>query len=265
MCKKLFVTTLAILVAVAVVKRTWVGSHICAWWNRTCERVKRSVDPETEIARLEFELKSLSEQEELYIDKIARQKVELNKRSAALKEKKEQRAALQHRGSSLRTALAQAGDSQAVSYNGKTYTPAEAEEQVNFDLDDYDRLDKEIVSEDRYLTVLQKGTQQNREKLSSIRRFRLDGLTRLLDLRRELAQVRQAKMVDVSLVRDDKARRLDQDIQRLEDQLKVEREKLHLRGNDRGPIETAEKARAREEARQKRKDAVFPVRPVVSK
>jgi len=266
MCKKLFVTTLAILVALAVVKRTWVGSHVRCWWSRTCERVRGSVDPETEIARLEFEVKNLSGQEDVYIDRIARQQVEVNDRAPALKKKKEDLAVLHDRITTLRTALAQAGDSQSVSYHSKPYTKPEAEKQINTDFDKYELLEKDVASEDRYLTVLQKGLQQNEERLSALRRFRLDALTQLRDLRNERMQLQQAKKVDsVPVAQDEKSRRIQQDILRLKQQFKVEKEKLKLRGNDRGPIEEAEEAQARKEARQRKMDAKFPIRDVASK
>jgi septal ring factor EnvC (AmiA/AmiB activator) len=266
MCKKLVLATLAVLVALVVVKRTWVGSHVRAWWHRTCEQVRGSVDPETEIQRLRYEIKRLEEKDKVFVDRVARQKVEVDDSAAELKKSKERLTLLRDRISKLRLALAESGDAQPIAYNSNNYSRAEAEKQIDRDFDAYKTLKKDVESQDRYLTVLRKALQQNEEQLSSFRRNRLDMLTQLRDLENELTQLRQAKKKEPSVREDGKYRRLQQDIQRLKQQLRIDKEKLRLDGViDRGPIEEAEEARDRKAARQRELDTEFPVRPVAGK
>jgi len=267
MCKKVFIATLAVLVALVVVRGTWLGSHMRAWWSRTCERVRGNVDPQTEIQRLTYEVKRLEQKDRIYIDRVARQKVELSDREAELKKSKDRLALLSDRIPKLRAALAEAVDTQTVAFNSNRYSKAEAEKQVDRDFDEYKILKKDVESQDRYVAVLRKALQQNEEQRSGLRRLRLDMLTELRDLENEVMQLRQARKKGPSRLDDSRYRRVQQDIQRLKHQLKVEKEKLKLDGGaiDRGPIEEAEQDRDRKAARQRELDAAFPVNPVVSK
>jgi chromosome segregation ATPase len=263
MCKKVLVAALAVVVGLAVIKGTWLGSHFRAWKNRAGAWAKRQVKPETEIRRLRHEVQRLDEEDKDWFDKVARQRLEVRSLEEKLKGNRAELAVMYERISKLNAALKQ--DLQEVSYNGSTYSRAQAQIQRDVDFNRYQPLKKEVEGQERYLTALRNALQQNEQKLFSLRQLRQDMLTQLQELETELTQLRQAKNVDRALLDTSSYTRVQKDIDSLKRRLEVEKEKLKLRGIfDRGPIEQAEEARKREEARQREIDAEFPGAPVAT-
>ncbi len=52
MFKKVLIATVAVVFGLAVVKGTWLGSHLCLKWKNATAWAKKQVKPETEIERL---------------------------------------------------------------------------------------------------------------------------------------------------------------------------------------------------------------------
>jgi chromosome segregation ATPase len=263
MCKKVLIAALAVVVGLAVIKGTWVGSHFRAWKGRAAKWARNQVNPETEIQRLRHEVNRLEHEDRVFFDRVARQRIEVRNVETKVEKDRTELATLKERISKLRTALV--GDLQEISYNGNSYSRTDAERQVDRDFDRYKPLKKDVEGQEKYLSALRKALQQNEDKLFSLRRVRQEMLTQLQELETQLAEIRQAKNVDVTLLDDSNYNRVRKDIAGLKQRLEVEKEKLKLRGVvDRGPIEQAEAARKAREARQREIDAEFPLTPVTA-
>lgn len=264
--KKVLIAALAAVVALAVVKGTWLGSHFRAWRNQAGTWAKNQVSPETEIQRLRHEVTRLEREDRICFDRVARQRLEVRECEARYNKDKAALTQVGDRIRKLRTALAQTGDSQDVVYNATTYSRTDAERQVDRDFDRFKPLKKDVEGQEKYLNALRKALQQNEDKLHSLRTLRQTMMTQLQELETELAQLRQAKDVDASLLDDSNYQRVQKDIETLKKRLEVEQEKLKLRGIiDRGPIEAAEETKNRKMSRQREIDLEFPVAPVASK
>jgi peptidoglycan hydrolase CwlO-like protein len=263
MCKKVLVAALAVVVGLAVIKGTWLGSHFRAWKNRAGAWAKRQVKPETEIQRLRHEVQRLDEEDSRWFDKVARQRIEVRHLEEKVKANKAELAVLHERIGKLNAALKE--DLQQVSYNGLTFSRVDAQRQMDLDFNRYRPLKKTVEGQEKYLTALHKALQQNEEKLFSLRQVRQDMLTQLQELETELAQLRQAKNVDKALLDTSNYTRVQKDIESLKRRLEEEKEKLKLRGIlDKGPIERAEEAKKRVAARQAEIDAEVPAAPLAS-
>src|SRR4051794_20008079 len=72
MCKKVLIAALAVVVGLAVVKGTWIGSHLRLRFKEARDSVKASIPPEQEISRLRMELANLAREDDKHFDKVAR-------------------------------------------------------------------------------------------------------------------------------------------------------------------------------------------------
>lgn len=71
MCKKVVIAALAVVVGLAVVKGTWIGSHARLFVKKSGAWAKKQVTPEQEIARLEMELKNLENNDKQHYHDVA--------------------------------------------------------------------------------------------------------------------------------------------------------------------------------------------------
>jgi chromosome segregation ATPase len=259
MCKKLLIAAVAILVGVAVVKGTWLGSHLRLWRKQAQTWAQSQVKVETEIQRLRCEVERLEREDRVYFDKVARQRLDVRERETQLNKDKAELAVLQQRISQLRVALKGIeAATQPVVYNGASYKKEEAERQIDIDWARYEPLKTNIGSQERALKALREALAQNEKTLASFHQRRQEMLTSLQELETELGQIRMAQAARNTVFDDSKYGKVQRDIQALRQKLALEKEKLKLRGaTDRGPIEQAEAERARKTEREKRMDAEF--------
>jgi chromosome segregation ATPase len=268
MCKKVLIATLAVVVGLAVIKGTWLGSHLRLRFNKAAAWAQKQVTPETEIQRLRAEIKRLEADDLHYADQVARQRLEVKALTAQFKKDKDTLATLHTRISDLRASLKNLpeGDNQKVSYRDGSYTRSEAEKQVELDYNRYKPLKRSVASQEKYLTAVQKALEQNEEKVAGLKQTRRDMLTQLKELEIKVAELRQAQKLESCCVDDSNYSRVQSDIEALKQRLALDEETLKVKsGGDLGPIEKAEEIRAKKAKRQKEIDAEFPVNPLVNK
>src|SRR4051812_29558963 len=82
MCKKVVVGVAIALVALVEINGTWLGRHFHPWARKAAAEVRERVRPEVEIERLRMELTGLKGQDERFIDKVARQALQVEKLEA---------------------------------------------------------------------------------------------------------------------------------------------------------------------------------------
>lgn len=270
MCKKVLIAALAVLAAVAVVKWTWVGSHARLAAKNAKAWVNNQVKIETEIQRLRVEVERLDQDDRVALDLVARQRLDVKSAEDKLNKDRADLARLNKRITELRAVLKGAPEAevQQVSYNGASYSRADAENQVNLDFERYKPLKNSVAAQERGLTALRKALDQNEQKLFSGKQRRQEMMTQLQELENEMAELRQAQVASAAVLDDSGYGKVQRDIQALKQRLAVEKEKLKLEGTlGGGPIERAESDRARREAREKEMEAEFGQgrAPVVNK
>src|SRR5690348_9062251 len=84
MCKKVLIAALAVVVGLAVVKGTWIGSHLRFQATKVREWARKQVTPEHEIARLRMDLRNLEQDDDKHYDKVAKMTVDVDKLEADL-------------------------------------------------------------------------------------------------------------------------------------------------------------------------------------
>lgn len=266
MCKKVVIATLAVLVGLAVVKGTKIGSYLRMAKKDAAAWVDKQVRYETEIKRLRAEIDELERADAVYFDQVAAQRVEIRKQELALKSDSGKLETLRGRLTALRTLLREAGETQLVSYNGHDYAKADVEKQIDIDFDGYKQLKTSVSSKGAFLISLKKALALNEEKMSQLKHNRQSMLTELQDLENELVELRQTQAANATVFDDSSYGRVKSDIAALKNRLSVDKEKLKVRGiSDRGPIEQNEQEQARKAERLKELDREFPLNPVVNK
>jgi len=253
MCKKLLIAGLAVVVGLVVIRTTGLASHIRLWKKEAAAWAKNQVDPETEIARLRMEVDRLERDDKLYFHKVAEQRLQVKARRTRLEHDRTEVAVLHKRLTDLRAAL-QTGeaDLQQVSYNGSSYSRADAERQVDVDWTRYKPLKSSVSSQERGLKALEAALAQNEAKLFSARQRRQEMLNEIQEMENELNELRQAKAANAAVLDDSSYGEVRRSIEGLRQRLAVEKEKLTLEGAGLGgPIEQAETVRARKAEREK--------------
>lgn len=266
MCKKVVIATLAVLVGLAVVKGTKIGSYLRMAKKDAAAWVDKQVKYETEINRLRSEIDQLEKDDAVYYDRVASQRVEIRKQEQALKNESAKLEMLRNRLTALRDVVRDADETQLVSYNGNKYAKGDVEKQIDIDFAGYKQLKASVASKGTFLTSLKKALALNEGKMSQLKHNRQAMLTELQDLENELVELRQTQAANATLVDDTAYGRVKNDITALKSRLAVEKEKLNVRGiNDGGPIERVEQEAARKAELQRELDREFPVNPVVNK
>jgi len=259
MCKKLLIAGLSVLVAVAVIRATGVGSHLRLWKKQATSWAKSQVSPETEIQRLRMEVERLERDDKLYFHKVAEQRLQVKARREKLEKDRTELTRLHKRVGDLRAALQPGeGDVQQVSYNGASYTRADVEKQIDLDWTRYKPLKAGVAAQERGLKALEAALAQNEQKLFSARQRRQEMLNDVQELENELNELRQARAANASVLDDSSYGEVQRSIQGLRQRLAVEKEKLTLEGAGLGgPIEQAESVRARRAEREKEMEKEF--------
>jgi chromosome segregation ATPase len=266
MCKKVVIATLAVLVGLAVVKGTKIGSYLRMAKKDAVAWVDQQVKYETEIRRLRNDIDQLEKDDAVCYDRVAAQRVDIRTREGDLKNDRASLDKLRDRLQVLRTALRDAGQTEQVSYKGNNYSKDQVERQIDIDYDGYKQLKSSVASKDNFLKSLQKALALNEEKMSQLKQNRQVMLTELQDLENELVELRQVQAASATVVDDSAYGRVKSDIVALKKRLAVDKEKLKVRGiSDRGPIEQNEQEQTRRAERLKELDREFPVNPVVNK
>jgi chromosome segregation ATPase len=269
MFKKVLIASLAVVVGLAVVAKTGLGSHIRLWLRDIRTSVAKKSSPDREIRRLRMEVERLEKEDAAYFDKVARQRLEVQKRDKELfgdpdkktKGAKAELAELRNRLTNLRTLVKDVKDSEksgerTVSYNGENFTLKQVNHQIDLDWTRYKPFKAQVESQEAYLTSLKTALAHNEEKLMGLQKTRQDMLTQLQTVENELNELRQAKSGRAALLDDSNYGKVQKDIDGLKHRLAVEKEKLKIKGAmGKGPIEQAEENRAKQDQRQKEMDA----------
>jgi chromosome segregation ATPase len=248
MCKKVLIATLAVLVGLAVVKGTKIGSYLRMAKKDAAAWVNKQVEYETEIKRLRYEVERLEKEDAVCYDGVAEQRVNIRKKEQSVARDRAEVEKLHTRLTTLRSSLASLGedDTQLISYNGNKYSRTEVEKQIDIDFNTYKQLKAAVASQETFIKSLRTALAQNEEKMANLQRTRQEMLTSLQDLENELVDLRQAQTANANLFDDTAYGRVKQDIAALKDRLAVDKEKLKVRGlSDRGPIEANEQERQR--------------------
>jgi len=243
MCKKLLIAALAVVVGVAVVSSTRLGSHIRLMWNKGSDRLSAMVPLETEIDRLKMEVASLSQEDEHYYDQVARQQRQVEKLRAKVKVSRDNLVAQETYIKKMRTALAEEGA--YVSYNGSRYDRKRVETDVRNEAARFLADEKIVKVDEENLSILTETLGANKAKLDGLALKRKEMEAQLLVLERELAQQRLKEQANL-IVENGRYGKVGKEIDEVRERFAVLKTKAELRGEaTKGSIRAEEERKAK--------------------
>jgi peptidoglycan hydrolase CwlO-like protein len=245
MFKKVLIATLAVVFGLAVIKGTWLGSHLRLNCSKVRAWVKDRVPPEQEIARLRMEIDNLSRSDDEYYHKVAEQTVQVRKLERAVESLKKELGRRETTLKEMHEALAVTGE--LVSYNGNSYNRSELREQFRIDGRTFEADESTLKSKEEKLKAMKRNLSINLKKLNDLKVVRQQMSTELQNLETVLAEERQAQAQAESTLDDAAYQRIRKDMDSIRDKIELLKTKRELKGEaSNGPVRVREKQRAEE-------------------
>jgi len=223
MCKKVLIAALAVVVGLAVVKGTWLGSHLRLALNKARVKVQDSIPPEQEIARLRMELAALERDDDKHFDKVSRMWVQVEKLE---KDVAGVRANLTREETRIRKLRGELAGSEFVLHQGNKYTV----EDLRADALAFQAAEENLKSKEANLDARKKHFALERKKLTELRTTRQTMATELQRLETALAEERHAQATSEQTIDDSGYRRLRKDMESVRERIEVLKKKRQLRG-----------------------------------
>jgi chromosome segregation ATPase len=215
MCKKIVIAALAVGLGLAVVKGTWLGSHLRFRANKFVTSVRHSVPPEQEIARLKMELKNLERDDDKHFHKVAEMMVKVGKFEREVAQMRTNLVKEEKRIRDLRDELN--GPATFVMHQGTKYT----NDDLRNDALSFRSFEENLKSKEEALKASQKHLAVERKKLTDMRTVREQMATELQRLETSLAEERQAQAASESTIDDSKYRRFRKDMESIRERIEV--------------------------------------------
>jgi len=233
MFKKVLIATLAVVFGLAVVKGTWLGSHLRLKYNRARAWVQDRVPPEQEIARLRMELENLAKDDEKFFDKVARMAVDVERREVELAR---MRTNLGKQESRIRKIKSELGENvEHVVFEGSHYTRADLRNSAIA----FKNAEDSLKSKEANLEARKRHLALERKKLGELSNKRGEMATELQKLETALAEERQAQAASESTIDDSGYRKIRKDMDSVRDKINLLKKKRELKGEFLPPADTS--------------------------
>jgi peptidoglycan hydrolase CwlO-like protein len=255
MSKKIVIAAVAVVVALVVIKTTWIGSHARLWRKQIAEYARSQVAPEQEIQRLKMELKNLEKEDDRHYHKVATQIVEVQKietQVAAMKKDLDER---ETRIKAMKNSLV--GEEKFVTYKGERFARTDLQAQLRVSAQRFQVDEETVKSKQEQLATMKQTLEVNRKKLSELKLVRQQMMTELQRLETALVAERQAQAAENNTLDDASYLKLRKEMNAVKDRIEVLKQKRALKGDVEGPVRAAEQRKEQEEAIDRYLDARF--------
>jgi len=224
MFKKVMIATLAVVFGLAVIKGTWLGSHLRMRLAKARNWVESRVPPEQEIARLRMELANLAREDDKHFDKVARLAVDVDN---AEKNIAKLRTNLNKQEVRIRQLKSDLEGAEFVTVDGGArYTRAD----LRIDAVAFKNAEDNLKSQEATLEARKRLLGLERKKLADLKNKRDEMATDLQKLETALAEERQVQAASECTIDDASYRQLRKDMDQVRDKINVLKKKRELRG-----------------------------------
>jgi septal ring factor EnvC (AmiA/AmiB activator) len=232
MFKKVLIAALAVVVGLAVVKGTWIGSHLRLRCSNARHWMETQIPPEQEIARLRMELASLAKEDDKHYDKVARMAVDVDNQEKSLGTLRTKLTREEVRIRKLKSELGDGVD--FVDFEGaRVYRSDLRNKAIAFK-----NAEENLKSKDASLEAKKRHLALERKKLAELGNKRAEMATELQRLETALAEERQAQAASESTIDDSSYRQIRKDMDSVRDRINVLKKKRELRGEFAPAVET---------------------------
>jgi chromosome segregation ATPase len=255
MSKKIVIAAVAVVVALVVIKGTWLGSHVRLWKQQFISSVAKQIPPEQEIQRLKMELKNLEKEDDRHYHKVATQIVDVSKvetQVAVMKKDLEER---ETRIKSMKTSLV--GQDQLVTYKDQQFKRTDLQAQLRLSAQRFQVDEETMKSKQEQLATMKQTLEVNRKKLSELKLVRQQMQTELQRLETALVAERQALAAENNTLDDASYQKIRKEMNSVRDRIEILKQKRVLKGDAETPVRAAEQRKDQEEAIDRYLDARF--------
>jgi len=232
MFKKVLIAALAVVVGLAVVKGTWIGSHMRLKCSSARHWMEAQIPPEQEIARLRMELNSLAKEDDKSYDKVARMAVDVDNREKAMGKLRTNLTREEVRIRKLKSELADGVE--VVVFEGARVSRSDLRNSAIA----FKNAEDNLKSKEGNLEARKRHLALERKKLAELRNKRDEMATDLQKLETALAEERQAQAASESTIDDSNYRQIRKDMDSVRDRINVLKTKRQLRGEFEPATET---------------------------
>jgi hypothetical protein len=229
MCKKVLIAALAVVVGLAVVKGTWLGSHMRLKFSNARHWVQDRVPPEQEISRLRMEVDNLAREDDKYYDKVARMAVDVDNQEIGLGKMRTNLNREEVRIRKLKNELTEGVE--FVRLDGVRYTRTD----LRIGAVAFKNAEETLKSKEANLEARKRHLALERKKLAELRNKRDEMRTELQRLETALAEERQAQAASECTIDDGGYRQIRKDMDSVRDRINVLKKKRELRGEFQQP------------------------------
>jgi len=246
MCKKVLIAAVAVVVALAVVKGTWLGSHIRLWRQNFQTAVRDRFPPEQEIQRLRMELENLSREDEKHFDKVARLAVEVTKLERQVAQLKKDVDAEEPKIRAMKSSLT--GKDEFVNYNGGRYSREDLRMTLRIKAQAFQAAEETLHSKESELASKRQIYDLNRKRLSELKLVRQQMATELQRLETDLAEQRHAQAREAATLDDAGYLKIRKDMDSIRDRIEFIKKKHELKTqvNGNGAVQVDQERREKE-------------------
>jgi hypothetical protein len=216
MCKKLAVVALLVAAGVVALKH----------FDIQCTR-KGKGTLETRIGALHQRVDTLSQEINKHIHAVAVSDVKVDRLREEVRGMEDRLAAQKRRILKMRSDLASGHE--FITYGDKQYTPEQVRDQLEQDFVAYKTAQKELEFKKKQLSLDETALRTANKQLLALRNKKLDLKLKLSELDAKLREIRLAQSSSRLQLDTGEFARVEAEIRKIEDDLKVEKKKLDLR------------------------------------
>lgn len=238
MTKKIIIAVVAVVVALAVINFTWLGSHFRSWWRETAQRVERSVPLDREIKRLEMEIDNLKSEKDRLFDEMLRRGVEVKKLEVVVKADQAKLAQAEKSIYAMKQSLKASGE--YVTYLDKEFKRDVLQDDLrrlgaNFRLDE-----RTVQSKEEQLALKRKAYENHRKVYAEIELARQEMATELERLKTEFAREQELQASEKKVATPG-FERVRNDMDKLRGRIEELKMRRELKGDVDGPVRAHER------------------------
>lgn len=238
MTKKIVIAVVAVVVALLIIKGTWLGSHVRLWVKQATTSVEASIPLEREIERLEMEVENLKKEEVRLFDEVVRRGIEVKKLEKQVKEIRDDLTVREERIKLMRHSLV--GEDTFVNYKGERFKREHLQDELrrtgaNFRIDE-----KTLASKEEQLSLKREDYESHRKLRSELELSRQEMLTELERLKTDLARERHLMAAEKKTIATPGFEKVRKDMDRVRDRIEELKLRREMRGEAEGPVRAFE-------------------------
>jgi len=224
MCKKLCLAVGAVIVGLAVITFTGLGTLAKVKWDDMQNYLEKKVPPETQLKQIHVEIGNIDKDIKQHLGKLAAQEVEVERLETNLAAMKDQQLKLREDIAAMTKALDTKSENTNYTYNGKKYRQSELALKLESSVGTYEVRKSEIKTKDQLLTQKRQSLEASHQRISDMRAQKDKLRVAAADLERRIEILKMKQVNSPVDVDDTQVNKVNGMVEKLDKQL-AEKEK----------------------------------------